>query len=327
MQNKSLSLLNVLIACAICGTASFTVAQEAPTAPAKTAQVEQNVDPKAGLNEEQQKAKEQLEKELTDVNSQNKMVVDFPNRSSLGEMELAPLPGIKETLLTGPAPMEPSLSKKDLPSEQLLGRITPEVFQEMADLERGNTFLQLQKQREQLKADLERLKASYRQERLKEITERENVVRTRIGWWQEQEKIRLEIEKKKAEAEAVEQQIEEAEAMRNKLRAEAAQKAKENPEDIKTVINIDSTKTSQIFSDLYSLVDIKGAKGALKARLKDLSDSSIVTVQVKDVLPSGHVIQNITKDSIFVVFGDQENSLTFKGSKILSTPKTENKEK
>ena len=100
------------------------------------------------------KTKQLLDSELSDINAETKNVVDFPNRSSLGSLELASLPGTRESLITGPASMEPSVSKKDLPSEQLLGRITPEVFQEMADLERGNVFLKLQMQKEQLKNDL-----------------------------------------------------------------------------------------------------------------------------------------------------------------------------
>ena len=60
-----------------------------------------------------------------------KKTVDFPARSSLDSMELAPLPGIYETNITGPQPMAESVSVNDTPSEQLLGRLTPEVFQDV----------------------------------------------------------------------------------------------------------------------------------------------------------------------------------------------------
>ena len=290
MQNKSLLLLGTLIVSTVLSVPAC-FAQE----------VAQDVD---------EKTKQLLNSELSDINTETKNVVDFPNRSSLGTLELASLPGTRESIITGPAAMEPSVSRKDLPSEQLLGRITPVVFQEMADLERGNVFLKLQMQKEQLKNDLEALKAKYRQARLDEIAKRENVVRSRISWWQDQEKIRLEIEKKKAETEAIEQKIEEAEALRDQLRAQAMERAKNAPEEIKTVINIEPEKTSIVFADQYALIDIKGAKGILKARLKDLKDSKVLTVQVNDVLPSGHTVKNITKDSIFVVYGNQQNSLT-----------------
>ena len=48
-------------------------------------------------------------------------------------------------------------------------------------------------EKEQMKKDLENLRSSYRQARLDEIAKREEVVRSRIEWWQEQEKIRLEV--------------------------------------------------------------------------------------------------------------------------------------
>lgn len=199
MPNKSLSFLGILLLSAtVISGAAF--AQE---------QANGNIEPPKVLDEA---SKKMLEKELGDVSTETKTVVDFPSRPSLGAVEMAPLPGINEQMITGPASMEPSLSPKDLPSEQLLGRITTEVFQEMADLERGNIFLKLQTQKEQLKNDLEKLKATYRQARLDEIAKREEVVRSRINWWQEQEQIRLETERKKQEALALEEKIAEAEA-------------------------------------------------------------------------------------------------------------------
>jgi hypothetical protein len=263
-----------------------------------------------------------LEKELTDVSTNSKETVDFPSRPSMGTLELAPLPGLNEKLITGPASMEPSVSPKDLPSEQLLGRITTEVFQEMADLERGNIFLDLQKKKETLKNDLEKLKAAYRQARLEEISKREDVVRSRIAWWQEQEKIRLELEKKKQEEAELEQKIAEAEAMREQLRTEALEKAKENPEEINTQLNISPEKTSVAFVDLYTISSIKGISGKLSAQLRDLNNNSVLVVRVDDTLPSGHVVKKITKDSLFVVYDNEESSLSLVPQQ-LAAPTTE----
>ena len=133
--------------------------------------------------------------------------VDFPQRSSLGEMKEAMLPNLTDSVIKNPSPMAVVVSKKAPPSEQLLGRITSEVFHEMADLERGNVFLKLQTQREQLKNDLEKLKAAYRQARLDEIEKRENVIRTRVEWMQEHERIRQEILDKKMQTELLEKKI------------------------------------------------------------------------------------------------------------------------
>lgn len=257
-------------------------------------------------------ARQMLDQELQDMSTDSKQPVDFPNRPSLGSLELAPLPGINERNITGPASMAPSLSPKDLPSEQLLGRVSTEVFQEMADLERGNVFLKLQTQKEQMKNDLEKLKATYRQARLDEISKREDVVRSRIAWWQEQEKIRIEAEKKKEEAAALDQKIAEAEALREQLRTEALEKAQNatGPE-----INLDGLKTTGVFADEYSLLSIKGVRGILSADLKDLADDTILTVKINDILPTGHVVRKITKDSIYVNFGDTESSLNLAARK------------
>lgn len=309
MPNKSLSFLGAFLI----GVAFLNV-------PA-LAQTPQNdgLEPPKVLDEASRRL---LDQELKDVTTDSKQPVDFPNRPSLGSLELAPLPGINERNITGPASMEPSMSPKDLPSEQLLGRISTEVFQEMADLERGNVFLKLQTQKEQMKNDLEKLKATYRQSRLDEISKREDVVRSRIAWWQEQEKVRLEAEKKKEEAAALDQKIAEAETLREQLRSDALEKA-QNSESGKPEINLDPMKTTGIFSDAYMLMSIKGTRGILSAQLKDLSDDSILTVSVNDILPTGHVVRKITQNAIFVNFGDTESTISLAGQRkapVSATP-------
>lgn len=317
MQNKMISFVSLLLISMICAGTTVQAADKPKNKESKVVQVEkqdQDQNQKA-----MDAARKQLEKELNDTSLADKTAVDFPNRPSLGSLELAPLPGINEADISGPAPMAQSVSKKDLPSEQLLGRITPEVFQEMADLERGNTFLKLQMQKEQLKNDLEKLKATYRQNRLDEISKRENVVRSRIQWWQEQEKVRLEIEKKEAEEKALEKQIAEQEALRDKLREEAMKKAESGEESkgaIKTAISLESNQTSPIFVDMYSLISVRGIQGKLIARLKNLSDNSIITVKEDDILPSGHVVKNITKDTVSVVYGNRQDQLSLQGQPI-----------
>lgn len=275
-------------------------------------------------NAQTEAKKKALETELNNTNVNSEEVLDFPARTSLGELEMATLPGIDESLITGPAPMAPSVSTKDLPSEQLLGRITSEVFQEMADLERGNVFLKLQMQKEQLKNDLEKLKATYRQTRLEEIAKREDVVRARINWWQEQENVRLEMEKKKAETEAVEQQIAEAEELRNKLRAEALAEKEEAKKGVTSSDASDAsdsadqkteeeevTKKLPRAIDTYSLVSVRGIKGNLTARLKKLSDGQIISVKVTETLPEGFLVEEITKDTITMKSGDRKEVLMF----------------
>ena len=290
-----------------------------------------------GNSAAKEEERKQLEAELNNTDVDSTEILDFPARTSLGEIEMATLPGVKESLINGPASMAPSVSTKDLPSEQLLGRITSEVFQEMADLERGNVFLKLQMQKEQLKNDLEKLKATYRQNRLEEIAKREDVVRSRITWWQEQEAARLEMEKKKAETEAIEQQIAEAEELRNKLREEAiaekeaakkkaiekaaaeaakalnnaeasevAEKAKESEESSET-----ATDKIPILSEIYSLVSVRGMKTNLSASLKNKKDGSLSVVKKGDMLPSGHRVIEITRESLIAEIENKKDILLF----------------
>ena len=260
--------------------------------------------------------KRRMEEELKNTTISGKSIVDFPNRPSLGSLELAPLPGINDVAINGPAPMEASVSGKDLPSEQLLGRITPEVFQEMADLERGNTFLKLQLEKEKLKNDLEKLKATYRQQRLDEISKREDVVRSRIQWWQEQEKLRLAIAKKQAEEDALARKIAEQEANREKIREEALKRlaaAPKGPLQNQGNRNVKPTiVTQQTMEELYTLDSVRGIGTNLSAKIKSKSDGSVITIKKDDILPTGHVVKEIQKDVVTVAFGNRIDQLAFR---------------
>ena len=266
-------------------------------------------------NAVQTENKRRLEEELKNTTISGKSIVDFPNRASLGNLELAPLPGINDSAIRGPLPMAASVSGKDLPSEQLLGRITPEVFQEMADLERGNTFLKLQLEKEKLKNDLEKLKATYRKQRLDEIAKREDVVRSRIQWWQEQEKLRLAIAKKQAEEESLSRKIAEQEAVRDKVREEAMKRMAADTKVSKTEKKQKAEPVivpMEAIEDIYTLESIRGIGKNLTVRLKSKKDGVITTAKKNDILPSGHVVKEIQKDSLTVAFGNKIDKLIFR---------------
>ena len=227
----------------------------------------------------------------------DKQVVDFPARTSLDSMELAPLPGIYETNITGPEPLAESVSVKDLPSERLIGMLTPEVFKEMAELERDNTFLKLQIQRETMKNDLEKLRANYRQARLDEIAKREDVVRTRIQWWQEQEKIRQDLENQRASLEAakLEQGIEPTTEIDT-----LTEPGEEGSEE-----------TIQSAAKDYELLDIMGTRGNLSARIKDIKSGRIILVQAGDKLTDGYQIDTISPSQVILIKEGEKVALIF----------------
>lgn len=233
-----------------------------------------------------------------------KQAVDFPARSSMGSLELAPLPGIFETQITGPAPMTPSMSSKDLPSEQLLGRVNPEVFQEMAELERDNTFLKLQIQKEEMKNNLEKMKAAYRKDRLEEIANREQVIRDRITWWQDQERIRLDLEKQRAEAEAAKNPVVEApEQPAVRVDPEPVEDVGIVPDDIEDV------KMGEVAA--YTLLAVQGTRGNLMAKIRNTDTNKVSKVRVGDTLSTGDVITSITPTQVVMAFQGTEYVLTF----------------
>lgn len=232
-----------------------------------------------------------------------KQAVDFPARTSLDTLELAPLPGIYETDITGPAPLAASVSTKDMPSERLLGRLTPEVFQEMAELERDNTFLKLQIQKATMKNDLEKLRANYRQARLDEIAKREDVVRTRIQWWQEQEKIRQDLEAQRLAAENLKAENEEKNA--EETLAKAQNDEDEIPEDIEKIASEEPTKSA------YMLLGISGIRDGLSARIKNIETGRLSTIQVGDNLTDGSVVDSIGSSEVILKKNNKRSILTF----------------
>lgn len=229
----------------------------------------------------------------------DKQAVDFPARTSLDSLELAPLPGIYETDITGPLPLAASVSAKDMPSERLIGMLTPEVFKEMAELERDNTFLKLQIQKETMKNDLEKLRARYRQDRLDEIAKREDVVRTRIQWWQEQEKIRQDLEKQRAALETA--RIEQGMA----------------PTTVVAVNTEPDTDASEevVISDAaaknYEIVDITGTRGMLNARLKNVESGRISVVRIGDELTDGSRVEAISATQVILSKDGEKIAIVF----------------
>ena len=246
--------------------------------------------------------------------------VDFPGRASLSEVKEAPLPSSSDSVIKDATPMDRVVSRKELPSEQLLGHINADVFHEMADLERGNVFLKLQAQREQLRNDVEALKAKYREARLQEIEKREDIIRTRVKWQQEQEQARQEILEKKLKTELLEKQLEEAEIEKENLlketqereeaRAAAAAAAAAAAEAEEAAyaaaqremnsraeqVKVEAPKKEPPFG-IQKIIDVKGMKGRLTARAIDANGKNL-TLKVGTVLPSGHVVKTITKTDI-----------------------------
>ncbi len=271
------------------------------------------------------------EMDMSEIDLSNKKTVDFPARTSLDSMEITPLPGVNEKIITGPQPLSESVSPNDYPSEQLLGRLNQDVFDEMAELERDNAYLQLQIRRAEMKNSLEKLRATYRQDRLDEIAKREDVIRTRIQWWQEQEKLRLEAERQRQEAEELKEQRAEAEALKEQLeaaqkavveaqeRADAEAREREKQLEAERANNTDFVVEDDTTDDqlepivthpTYLLINVKGTRGNLVARVKNLTTQKISTVRTGDTL-EGEVVTSVTPDSVILSRDGSEYTIGF----------------
>ena len=150
-----------------------------------------------------------------------------------------------------PAPATPSLdfgssgtgamNLSTPPSEQILGKVSSDIFREMAEMERENSTLMLQLKREQLRSEIDALKTSNRQMLFDEIERREKMTQARLEWELAQDLKRQEALERKQRAEIRQKQIEaalkrEEDRRIQKMKDEEAariQKEKEEKEKIK----------------------------------------------------------------------------------------------
>lgn len=153
--------------------------------------------------------------------------------------------------LPDPAPATPSLdfgssgagamNLSTPPSEQILGKVSSDIFREMAEMERENSTLMLQLKREQLRSEIDALKTSNRQMLFDEIERREKMTQARLEWELAQDLKRQEALERKQRAEIRQKQIEaalkrEEDRRIQKMKDEEAariQKEKEEKEKIK----------------------------------------------------------------------------------------------
>ena len=124
--------------------------------------------------------------------------LDAPAGSSMSNMEF------------GGTNNDSTFNLTQRPSEQVVGKISNDVFREMAEMERENTSLMLQLKREQLRSEIDALKTSNRQILFDEIERREKMTQARLEWELAQDLKRQEALERKQRAEIRQKQIEAA---------------------------------------------------------------------------------------------------------------------
>lgn len=153
--------------------------------------------------------------------------MDVPPPSSAPSPDLPPPPVSNA--------QDGTMSLSTPPSEQFLGKLSGDVFREMADMERENNRLMLQLKREQLRSEIDALKTANRQQLFDEIERREKMTQARLEWELAQELKRQEALERRQKAEIRQKQIEaalkrEEDRRKQKAKEEEAERRKKEAE-------------------------------------------------------------------------------------------------
>lgn len=312
-----------------------------------------------------------------------------------------PPPGSTPTASFGAGASKASLS--GTPSDNIVGKMSSDIFREMAEMERENNNLALQLKKESLQAEIDALKASKRKTLFDEIERREKMTQARLEWELAQDLKRQEALERKQRAEIRQEQIKAAlkaeeerrkKAEEDKARAEREKvqkeenekKAKEaeerervhaatlsanaklvpvqisvaRPDKLKRPAELKDRSSHIVMAaegkegerssasltaaaaaaaaastaqaeekaevkkvppagTLYAISEIRGTAGTLIAKLLSKSDKSSFFVKKDTILPSGHIVINITKDYVLLRHGtNPEEIIGFSSGGLLS---------
>lgn len=156
-------------------------------------------------------------------------------------------------------------------NEQMLGRISSDVFREMAEMERENAELMLQLKREQLRSEIDALKTSNRQVLFDEIERREKMTQARLEWELAQDLKRQDALERRQRAEIRQKQIEAAlkreedrriEKLKNEEEARIRKEKEEKAEAERKQAELRKKY------DAVSMMNINGLKPVLMAAIR-----------------------------------------------------------
>lgn len=192
------------------------------------------------------------------------------------------------------------------PSEEMIGKMTDELYLKMADLERESALISLQIKRDQLQNDLYKTQADQRQKVADEIAAREKAARDRLEWELTLEEKKAAVEEKRRISSLKMQQIEEALTAMEKKKAEAELLGEEVEEETTVLKDVPSTDV-KIGDWTYRLVEIRGSGGVMFARIKANFEkekqekrSENFFVRKGTVLPNGYEVTTITQNSVYL---------------------------
>ena len=118
------------------------------------------------------------------------------------------------------------------------------------------------------------------------------------------------------EEEELARKIAEQEAVREQARTEAMNRLKNPTAPVAESSTDTEVSTSDylapMIEELYTIISIKGVGDNLSVRLKSKENSEEIIVKKNDILPSGHVVRDIKKDTVTVAFGNRIDQLVFR---------------
>ncbi len=191
---------------------------------------------------------------------------------------------------------------KETPSEKVIGTISNEMFQEMANLEKENSLLGLQLKQEKLKNEISTVKAMQRQSLMDEVEKRELSARGRVEWEYEQELKEIEVWEKRQRAEYLAKQIEGL--------LDGSGEASDSASSSTTTQ--EGPKTA---SEIYYIIEIRGLSDDLVAKIADNEEKKVFFVKAGSFLPTGHKVMQIAKDHVKVLMDDKEEVIGFSVTK------------
>ena len=127
------------------------------------------------------------------------------------------------------------------------------------------------------------------------------MVRTRIQWWQEQEKIRQDMETQRLAAEN----------LKNEQEEQKAEQIISNQTDDEDLPDEVQEKLQQEVAANFTLLNIMGINGVLNAKIKNVETGRWAIIRVGDVLVDGSKVKDILPNMVVLTKDNKDTSLTF----------------
>ena len=202
---------------------------------------------------------------------------------------MAPANPVEPVLNLGGAPSAPppmsyapqnqqQMTLSSSPTEQFLGKLSSDVFREMAEIEQENNTLMLQLKRDKLRSEIDALKTANRQTLFNEIERREKMTQARLEWELEQELKRQAAVERKQQAEIRQKQIEAAlkrEEERRIQREKEAELARIKQEEEKKEAEKKLLAEQKKKQDALSMIQLNKIKPTLMAVTRPLKPKRV----------------------------------------------------